>query len=1225
MEEEREGMRELILEELARLGVQDLPLKRTHGQGSRLLGIPNPSTSSKSNRAKSKGKRSPRLTGSKSPQSRQGAGKGRDERKHTPKSGPKSPFTSAKRRAELRRQQNNKENKTKVFGRHLEQIPSVCVYMTDGIQVTVPEFLVDVCSLIRRNIMVEGIFRKAGSSQRQSDLKKLIDSGSSLPTSVHVVDGACLLKQFLRSLPDPILSSSVHAKIIKCMDLEQEAKIDAIVLCTLLLPQTHRSTLVYLMDFFSDVVAASGSNLMDARNLAIVLAPNLLSTTIMPHTTNRKSHGQVLLSEDAMLATNIEILQLLIENASLVCRMPSSVSMALEHQEHSQSTENLLSTAQPHPAARKKRRSASIHRLMTGLRRVVGHSRNDSASPLQTAGSSEELDTLHLHPGIALSPMPGLEISPRKRKSSDAFDLGLDSVRDPAGDTHLMLTPPSSKRAKVEIQVGTARSSATTPMDAAPSASNSLLLPVSTASSLTKQQSFKMGQSCPIREVKSSQNVLTQPSSRTPLLGDAKSSLKRSTSTKVGMFPNSPSTVHHTVHTSVNRRSLGRVESLRIEPMGHNTEINPLTKAHSQIIPLVSPVVNPIVRRRSCDNPIRVGAKRTNSFEEPVRVTRRSSIGWRTNHNEPDGADVSTLGPRGVPDGAECTLRDRLVPKPRVRSSIETLEQHYDDIKSVVKTMEDELDKSNVLQMKEVYFPDSSTLSAQNMSYSEMIQSAYERMKVETKDLGVSPSDNLSRRLGKELKIRNRRSEEHRVIRSPSERKIGTIRRRSRELVQNAAKSAISVESTPVSKSAQTPKMKGTLLQTPINASLRRGKPNSVKSGLPLVVRTTSSSSSESSVQHEESPSISISRRVVVNKRSDETNPRLAADSEISDISNVFRKEGAIEQSSQSINAFDLSSDERLMGSFLEQLPGPVTRRRSSLLSLMSSVPLQKLSFAETPHTSESRGEGGNSSIYTQHIGAGMNIGIDKKAVSAQLHLENKQNQSQVMTFPTYGEPEIEEQQWVSASDFIDCVKDQDEVTGEENVGRPSLAALIKQKKVTANVQLFNNLHANSPHQRQPHQHETPQRTPPGHSTASERRGPRLSYSKSMSHRASMTPRELLKTRQKSFLFDRTPHNIGKIAVVSPLKESTWINIQQEHSHETPKAYRGEATVPLSPFRRDEMTLKTMDKPVTFAFPHSKNKVPGTNFVTPTKALVNPPKLPPRASVRPSPIRIQYR
>lgn len=63
-----------------------------------------------------------------------------------------------------------------MFGRELGHVPSVCVYMSDGTQVTVAEFLVDVCNLIRRNITVEGIFRKAGSSQRQSDIKVGISS-----------------------------------------------------------------------------------------------------------------------------------------------------------------------------------------------------------------------------------------------------------------------------------------------------------------------------------------------------------------------------------------------------------------------------------------------------------------------------------------------------------------------------------------------------------------------------------------------------------------------------------------------------------------------------------------------------------------------------------------------------------------------------------------------------------------------------------------------------------------------------------------------------------------------------------------------------------------------------------------------------------------------------------------------------------------------------------------
>lgn len=57
-------------------------------------------------------------------------------------------------------------------------------------------------------------------------------------------------------------------------------------------------------------------------------------------------------------------LQLLIENAPRLCRLPNNVALALEHREQSRSTENLLTPSEPHPATRKKRRSASIHSML---------------------------------------------------------------------------------------------------------------------------------------------------------------------------------------------------------------------------------------------------------------------------------------------------------------------------------------------------------------------------------------------------------------------------------------------------------------------------------------------------------------------------------------------------------------------------------------------------------------------------------------------------------------------------------------------------------------------------------------------------------------------------------------------------------------------------------------------------------------------------------------------
>ncbi|XP_066965104.1 uncharacterized protein [Macrobrachium rosenbergii] len=1205
MEEDKEDIRDVILEELKRLGITELERKKSHhvSHGSKLLGI-NTSSNIKSNnfRAKNKTKRSPRTPRSRSPLLKtNNANRARDERKHkTPK---KSPFATSKRKAEQRKQ-NAKDKTGKVFGQRLEDIASVCVYMADGTQVTAPEFLVDVCNLIRRNITVEGIFRKAGSSQRQSDLKKLIDSNNSLPTNVHVIDGACLLKQFLRCLPEPLLTSDVHSKIIKCMDLSVEFRIEAVTLCTLLLPERHRHTLIYLMDFLTEVVASSGSNLMDAHNLAIVLAPNLLPTTITP--TTRRKNFQNMPSEDVLLTTNIEILQLIIENGSRFCQMPSGLALALEHREQSKSTENLLAS-QLHSAVRKKRRSASIHRLMTGLRRVVGHS-SVSGSPLKASESVEYLDSLHQHPGVALSPAPTYSISPRKRKSADAFELCTETPRDAGGDAHHVTTPPSSKRVRVESEVGvgactspaTATSTCTNLDVTPPAVSNILPTTIVTSATPCERQRNKIVKPVTIREIEDTWEILTQ----SPYRATPKSSFKESFSSKIRTLSKSPGFNVHTIHSSMNRQSFDRVE-----PLGQPKEDKGYPRAYSDLSVELMPLKKTrALKRRSCDVPLG-GVKRAGNFEEPERIVRRSSLDWRSTGNEPDGADVSTLGPRGIPDGAECNLRDGMMPKPTVSSSLEELEQHYDDIKAVVKTMEAEMDKTNVQQMKETYFPNSS-LTSENMSYSEMIQSAYERMKVESKDLGSSPSQNLSKRLDKELKIRNRRSGEHRVMRSPSERKIGTIRRRSRELVQNAAKSMINIEDTPKAQAHQTPKMKEPLMQTPVNGSLRRGKPNSVKSGLPFVVR------SFSPLQKEEALANCSNRTVIVSKRVDMA----------SSAKSPHQQPCSHESSKNSIELDlkgslgdipSLSLDENLMDSIVELLPGPLTRRRSSLLSsLVSSFPILKIPSSEN-----------FSGLGTEDIDSSISSSKEHMDLSETENQESlikdQGNQSSVMALPAVilAGKDVEEEQWVPAAEF--SYGDKEEQQGafaiEGNHGRPSLAALMKQKKVTANVQLFNNLHTVSPIRQSNSRlrSTTPQQNIPPRSTASERRNVRLSYSKSMNNRSTLTPRELIKARQRSFQFDRSPINLAKVAVVSPLKESTWINVQQEHAHEVPKAFKGEATIPPAP-TCNEKSFKPPVAPVTPIRPFNQFKAIGKNTET-------PPKLPPRSGVRPSPIRIQYR
>ena len=595
------------------------------------------------------------------------------------------------------------------------------------------------------------------------------------------------------------------------------------------------------------------------------------------------------------------------------------------------------------------------------------------------------------------------------------------------------------------------------------------------------------------------------------------------------VLPKSPWTPLHSIVPRSSSRGRRSVDSLY--PPTISSPFHLIHKTPSQIASTPSTLTipnTPLLKRRSFDLPLSSGGvKRANTFEMGGQATRRRSSSKTL--NEPDGAPSWTPGPRGAPDGAECTLRNQ------PSTSLQALEQHYDDIKSVVRREEEKLNQSTVHHMRAALFPNISVTSQNNLSCSEMIQSAYERMRVETEGQLVTPgrSDSLSRRLGRELKIRNRRSGgEHRVIRSPSERRIGTIRRRSKESVQNTAKSLINADeiASPAPASStflQTPKMKAALLSTPASASLRRGRPNSVKSGLPLVVRSSANCNHSPGLQTEDStPGFNNSRLVLVSRRGEEAaasqerllkkNKKmqpLEGERKITGVraspNHYQHYRSAIGKSpSDGMESDSSRREEILSSSFLDEIMGPMTRRRSSLLSLASSLP--KLKLSPSPHS---------------------------------------------------GEPSPEED-WVCAPDYLKAE------TGECEagvVGRPSLAALVKQKKVSSTVHLFNNPHPASPC------------TSCSSATKQQLRG----RASRLIPRTTMTPRELLKVRVP---VTPTP---TRVAVVAPLRESRLINIQQE--------------------------------------PH-KLKIPREcPSLPPHQDSSNPPKLPPRGAVRPSPVRMQYR
>lgn len=120
-------------------------------------------------------------------------------------------------------------------------------------------------------------------------------------------------------------------------------------------------------------------------------------------------------------------------------------------------------------------------------------------------------------------------------------------------------------------------------------------------------------------------------------------------------------------------------------------------------------------------------------------------------------------------------------------------------------------------------------LEDEPMNGPDKVLDKYERTLEDTENLVNTSTDHLAKRLSRELKIR--RSEEHKVIRSPSARKIGSMRRRSREnvrLSRNFSWHSGNNKNNSIDRNERTTL---DVLNCP-RTTLKRGRPNTVQTGL---------------------------------------------------------------------------------------------------------------------------------------------------------------------------------------------------------------------------------------------------------------------------------------------------------------------------------------------------------------------------------------------------------
>ncbi|XP_034031423.1 rho GTPase-activating protein 6 isoform X2 [Thalassophryne amazonica] len=151
--------------------------------------------------------------------------------------------------------------------------------------------VVDSCCqhLEKYGLQTVGIFRVGSSKKRVRQLREEFDRGVDVQLdeehSVH--DVAALLKEFLRDMPDPLLTKELYTAFINTTSLDTDDQQSATQLLVYLLPACNSDTLHRLLEFLSTVAAHAHDrqdkdgqevtgNKMTPLNLATIFGPNLL-------------------------------------------------------------------------------------------------------------------------------------------------------------------------------------------------------------------------------------------------------------------------------------------------------------------------------------------------------------------------------------------------------------------------------------------------------------------------------------------------------------------------------------------------------------------------------------------------------------------------------------------------------------------------------------------------------------------------------------------------------------------------------------------------------------------------------------------------------------------------------------------------------------------------------------------------------------------------------------
>ncbi|KAF9442640.1 RhoGAP-domain-containing protein [Macrolepiota fuliginosa MF-IS2] len=156
--------------------------------------------------------------------------------------------------------------------------------------VEVPLIMVKCCEAIERyGVTSQGIYRVSGTTRKVNDLRARLDKGGNMDSvdldasewANDINNVASVMKMWLRELPDPLLTYSLHQGFIEAAKIEND-RLRQIRLHERVndLPDPNYSTLKYFLGHLHRINQQAAENQMSMQNLAIVFGPTLFGQTL---------------------------------------------------------------------------------------------------------------------------------------------------------------------------------------------------------------------------------------------------------------------------------------------------------------------------------------------------------------------------------------------------------------------------------------------------------------------------------------------------------------------------------------------------------------------------------------------------------------------------------------------------------------------------------------------------------------------------------------------------------------------------------------------------------------------------------------------------------------------------------------------------------------------------------------------------------------------------------